>query len=279
MNALHVNWTAPFFKRRGKNEKYFIEDFELLTTMLSALKWREKNGTITLCADGAALGYYNSLGLLELYDGVEELVVDGGIDPEMFWAAGKLFALKKFGGPAALIDTDFIVWEEILFDKLGECTVIHFEELYPDVYPPAEFFKLKDGYEWQPFDWSLKACNTAFAVIKSPELIKYYTDTAIDFMKNAEDCGDALRYMVFAEQRLINMCAARLGIEVRAFSQLERLFEHGEGCFTHTWGMKQQMRDTKWLRRDFCLRCADRIKRDFPRFGETAEKITSEYVK
>lgn len=275
MNALHVNWTGPFAQKHGG--EYFIEDFELLTTILSALKWREKNGRIKLCADSTAMEYYGRLGLLSLYDETEPLEVDRDIDPRMFWAAGKLFALKNQTAPAAVIDTDFIVWEELLFDKLGECTVIHFEELYPDVYPPRGDFSMRKDYVWPELDWSLPACNTAFTVIKSNELLRYYTDTAIEFMKGAEKTGDPLRYMVFAEQRLINMCAAKLGIEVRAFSHLARLFEHGEKCFTHTWGMKQQMRDTPWLRRDFCLRCAARIKREYPDFAEIAVKITEEY--
>ena len=35
--------------------------------------------------------------------------------------------------------------------------------------------------------------------------------------------------------------------------------------------------DTPWLRRDFCLRCAVRIKREYPDFAEIAGKITEEY--
>lgn len=275
MNGIHINWTAPFALRHGG--EYFIEDFELLTTILSALRWKEKNGKIKLCADDMALEYYRKTGIIGIYDETERLEVDGDIDPQMFWAAGKLFALRKQKAPTAMIDTDFIVWEEILFDKLGECTVIHFEELYPDVYPPRSGFSMRGSYEWPELDWELPACNTAFVVIKSRELLDYYTKTAIEFMKNAENTGDPLRYMVFAEQRLINMCAAKLGIEVRAFSHLARLFAHGEKCFTHTWGMKQQMRDTPWLRRDFCLRCDARIRREYPQYAAISGVITEKY--
>lgn len=253
--------------------EYAVEDFELFTTILSALKWRDKNGAIKLCADKTALDFYSEIGILPIYDEVEELVVDEDINPEMFWAAGKLFALSNQSAPVAMIDTDFIVWENILFDRLGECTVIHFEELYPDVYPARDFFKMKCGYEWREFDWSLKACNTAFTVIKSQKLIDEYTETAVDFMKNAMPSDDRLKYMVFAEQRLINMCAERSGIEVRAFSHLARLFHDGERRFTHTWGMKQQMRDMPELRRDFCLRCAARIKSEYPQYVQIIDRI------
>ena len=44
MDAIHINWTKPF--RNRFNAPYEVEDFEILTTILSALKWREKNGNI-----------------------------------------------------------------------------------------------------------------------------------------------------------------------------------------------------------------------------------------
>ena len=44
MDAIHINWTKPF--RNRFNSPYEVEDFEILTTILSALKWREKNGII-----------------------------------------------------------------------------------------------------------------------------------------------------------------------------------------------------------------------------------------
>ena len=47
IEAFHSNWTAPFFELNSHNE-YYIEDFEILTTIISALKWREKNGSLQL---------------------------------------------------------------------------------------------------------------------------------------------------------------------------------------------------------------------------------------
>ena len=271
MIGIHTNWTKPYEVNIGG--EYKIEDFELFTTILSALKWREKNGPIVLYADKTALEYYKKTGIAELYSDIKELNVDNEINPNMFWAAGKLFALREQGAPAAVIDTDFIVWDSILFDKLGECTVIHFEDLYPSVYPPVEVFDMKSGYTLPDFNMSLKACNTAFYVIKSQKLVQDYTETAIEFMKNANRSDDRLRHMVFAEQRLLNMCADKLGIEIMAFSNLERLYEDGYGFFTHVWGMKQQMRENGALRKSFCRRCADRIKHDYPQYSDLADKI------
>lgn len=272
MNAVHINWTRPYFERNSG--EYQIEDFELLTTVLSALKWREKNGSIKMITDTVGAEYYRKNGFGELWDGGIHTALDGiKEDAYMFWAAGKLHALRNEKAPVAVIDTDFIVWEEILFDKLPDLTVIHDEELYPDVYPNVNAFRMKGAYRFDPlWDWSLKALNTAFYVIKNDELLDIYTKEAIYFMENAEPQEDPLRYMVFAEQRLLPMCAAKMGCEVSTFSTLERLFKHGEGWFTHIWGMKQQMRDNAELREAFCRRCAGRLRRDFPDWGERLKK-------
>ena len=50
IKAFHSNWTTPFFKM-NPNKEYYIEDFEILTTIISALKWREKNGSINMVTD------------------------------------------------------------------------------------------------------------------------------------------------------------------------------------------------------------------------------------
>lgn len=275
MNAIHINWTKPYTKKF--NGEYNIEDFELLTTVLSALKWKEHNGKISMITDSTGYNFYEKNNLLSLWDNIEKTLDEmPKINTDMFWAAGKLFALKHQNTPVAVIDTDFIVWAPLAFDNFAPVTVIHFEDLYPDVYPDKKHFKLNDGYSFNPdFDWTLNACNTAFAVIKDKGLLDYYTSEAINFMENAIDCDDTLTYMVFAEQRLIHMCAKKLGVKVKAISDLDKLFSDGERYFTHTWGMKQQMRDNPHLRYDFCMRCANRIKRDFPDTANILKQIKS----
>lgn len=273
MNAIHINWTRPYFAR-GASE-YEAEDFELLTTILSALKWRENNGSIKMVTDRAGADYYRSNGLDCLWDGgIDESLEDICQNEGMFWAAGKLYALALQKTPVAVIDTDFIVWGEILFDKLPALAVIHDEELYADVYPEPGHFQMEKDYRFDPdWNWHIKAYNTAFYVIKDEELRRYYTSEAIRFMDNSKPCGDSLTYMVFAEQRLLAMCAEKLKKETLVFSKLEKLFRNGDGFFTHTWGMKQQMRDNTELREAFCRKCIDRISRDFPYMRQIMSNI------
>ena len=273
MNAVHINWTKPFFVRNAG--EYYIEDFEILTTILSALKWREKNGSIKMVTDSVGKEFYIKNGMDKLWDGGIETVLDDiHEDAYMFWAAGKLHALSCEIAPVAVIDTDFIVWDEILFDRLPALSVIHDEDLYPDVYPDAGSFKMKEGYRLNPdWNWNIKALNTAFYIIKDDVLLKEYTKSAVEFMDNALDCDDPLTYMVFAEQRLLHMEAQRLGKEVKCLSTLEKLFKDGDGWFTHIWGMKQQMRDNNELRHEFCRRCINRIIKDYPGYEEMLHGI------
>ncbi|MBQ8300655.1 MAG: hypothetical protein IJX57_01635 [Clostridia bacterium] len=270
MNGIHINWTKPFTNKTGRD--YETEDFEILTTILSALKWREKNGEIRMVTDTVGSEYYKKTGLDVIWDGIDVVLDDVDVNPDVFWAAGKLFALKEQNAPVAMIDTDFIVWETIDEETLADVNVIHFEDLYPDVYPPKSHFVM-DNYEFDNFNWNIKACNTAFCIITDDELLKYYTEKAIEFMHHTNETDDRLTYMVFAEQRLLPMCAEKMKKSVRAFSRLDKLFDETDNRFTHTWGMKQQMRDNPLLRHDFCQRCINRIIHDYPHMQNIMKNI------
>ena len=273
MHAIHSNWTKP---RTDAYGKFFVEDFDILTTVLSALKWREKNGTITMVTDSTGFEFYKERNLCGIWDEITTELdeIPEYVHAQKFWAAGKLFALKGAKTPVAVLDTDFIVWDRIAFDNLGDLTVIHREELYSDIYPDIYHFRMMRGYVFNPnFDWRLNPANTAFYVLKNEHLQDFYIKEAEKFIESAIG-GDNLTYMVFAEQRLLPMCANAMGIEVAEFSDLASLFRDGERYFTHTWGMKQQMREDAALCRDFCLRCARRIKDDFCEFVPVLQNVS-----
>lgn len=273
MEAFHSNWTAPFYK--GKNSRnYFIEDFEILTTILSALKWREKNGNIRMVTDEIGAEYYKKIGIESIWNlGIDvtlDNIVHEEINPNSFWAAGKIYSLKYQEAPTVMIDTDFIVWnsvKDLLKDK-KVCT-IHKEDIFNDVYPKKEYFKLRNGYEFdKAWDWKERPSNTAFAYISDENFKNYYVDSAIEFMKNAISGEDKLRNMVFAEQRLISMCARKMGIVVEEISDLDTLFNKGQTDFTHVWGFKREIKKDFFTRSEFCIRCIRRIIKDYPEYEE-----------
>ena len=63
-------------------------------------------------------------------------------------------------------------------------------------------------------------------------------------MKNLIYDDDKIINMVFAEQRLISMCAKRKNIEINEIMSLQKLFSNEQKLFTHTWGYKKKCETT-----------------------------------
>ena len=200
-------------------------------------------GRIKLYADSTAWDYYDSLGMLDLWNGgidTETLdTVPGNIDQNIFWAAGKLLALRNEPAPVVLLDTDLIVWkpiEDIL--RKVEIAVLHRESLHPGTYLPKEYLKIRKDYQFDPeWDWEEPACNNALFFIADQAFKDYYTDCAIDFMTdNRELPKELVSQMVFAEQRILAMCAKQKMFPIHHF--LEDPFQQDNTTFTHIWGGK-----------------------------------------
>lgn len=271
MNGIHVNSTKPFFVKH-KNGDYYIEDFTLYNTVISALEWRKLNGDIYMCTDSIGGAYYKKLGIERVWNDVLEIVPDDleGINPTMFWAAGKLFALRNMRGDFALIDEDFIVWKRLSLSK-SAVTVAHREDLMPDVYPDPYTFGVKFPL-LDRLDCSILPCNTAFLYIPDESLRQLYTSQSIAFMKSARDSSDYLCHMVFAEQRLLAMLCGYTGTEIETLLDKDRLFV-AQDDYTHLWGAKQALRDNKEYREKFLERCRNRIRTDFPEYEWVIERI------
>lgn len=270
MNGIHVNSTAPFFaKNRGTSPAdYSIEDFSLYCTVISALQWKKMNGRIFMVTDSIAAGYYRDLGIEKVWDSVLELIPTDieGIDPEMFWAAGKLIALRDIPENAALVDEDLIVWKKLSLPQ-DAVTVAHREYLNPDIYPDPRLFGVTDFRLLDRLDFEALPCNTAFLYIPDDSFRMLYADQSITFMKMASRnrCEDRLCRMVFAEQRLLAMLCAMTGTGVNTLMDMNRLFI-AQDDYTHLWGAKQAMRDNEEQRKGFVERCRKRIRSDFPEY-------------
>ena len=269
MNAIHIASFAPA-AAKGKKEPA-VEDFDLYCTALSALQWRKNGGTITMCCDRAFAEYYKLIGFESLWDNINVCVADDleGIDPLMFWAGCKLLALREVDAPVVMLDTDFIVWNNPQFGE--EIIASHRENISDDIYPPLSFFRTK-SHIIPDFSESVLPLNTAFLYIPDNDFKAFYTGQAIAFMKSAEKNDDFLKYMVFAEQRLVAMCADYTGTPVKTLLDKDVLFRP-QSDFTHLWGAKQAMRDHPELRRDFVARCRARLINDFHDYAYIAEII------
>ena len=243
-----------------------LQDFELMTMILSALSWRKHNGKIDLVTDAVGKEYIEKLGIGFVWD------------ENTFWAAGKLVALGMYQSPCAVIDLDFIVWKQLNFsdfDNAYDVVTIHDEKVNNDVYPQKDFFAFKEGSSWQKWvqepDWRVPALNTAFAYFSNEQLRYDYCQKALSFMVhispnnllNKLGIWGGLPYMVFAEQRLLAMLARKHGMKAGTFSSMDALLNGKQDSFTHLWGHKQVLKDNAEEAVVFFHRCAVRIRADY----------------
>ena len=263
-------------RARGPQETFALEDFALFAMLLSALEWRRHNGRVKLITDSVGIEYLDTCGLLDAWDETEVLLDEMkslGIDENVFWAGAKLYALSRQETPCVMMDLDFIAWQPMDFSAYGrDLVVIHREDICRSIYPPKEAFRFRDGWQLPVWlDWSARPCNAAFAYFGSQRFLREYTAFALRFMQMADAFDDRLRYMVFAEQRWMAMCAAHLAIPVHEISTLEGLFGGKQKYFTHIWGHKQRLRDHPREAEAFCRKCAGRLRHDFPAFAAELE--------
>lgn len=278
MKGLHIISTAPYFAK-NPNGAYFMDKFELYTAVISALSWKSFGGEMILAADKKGAEYIEALGIASVWDSVETVVPDDleGINPKMFWAAGKLFALREIPAPVAMIDIDFIVWKK---PDLPENRIVaaHRENLTPSVYPDISSFKFKRPFPMENMNEKVLPMNTAFLYLPDEEFKQYYVNRSIAFMKSAIDCGDYLCYMVFAEQRLLSICAEEKKVGSQVLMDKDELF-FPRGDYTHIWGAKQVLRNDLQSLHDFCSRARERIKKDFKEYEFVIGKIEGAFFR
>ena len=208
---------------------------------MSALLWRRFNGPIKLYTDDVGMGYLASKGLEYAWDSVDVDALNSipkDIDQTEFWAGAKLFALQAESCPVAMVDTDLFVWKDVSrFCENRALVTLHREDLI-DCYPPPSGLRIPEGYVFEDWmDWDVKPCNTAFAFFSDDSLKAFYTREAIRFMKgNRGRSTYASSQMVFAEQRLLAMCAHKMRIEIDTL--IDDPYDKENKLFTHLWGAK-----------------------------------------
>mgnify|MGYP006330573343 CR=1 FL=1 len=294
MKAIHVVSTRPttnFYVTRAEGSAYRQEDFEVLTTVLSALEWRRHNGPIRLYTDGPGQEFYDRLGLLDLWDGgvdTEQLErASQTINCGVFWSFGKLVALRQESAPCCLLDTDLIVWDHIgrLID--AEVMSLHEEPLGFAAYVDRDDLVAAPGFDWSGLDWSAAPYSAAMLYFAGDAFKNRYADRALSFMAGnpiaAEPRGPLPAHPIFVEQRLLSMCATASGVRIGSF-----LRDHGGAAlrsgqpntvFTHLWNAKTLLHGNPTNRRALCARSAARIRRDHPQTAKVllAAPLVREY--
>ncbi len=246
MNGIHILSTSPSGER-----PFSPQFFEVASYVLSALLWKRFNGGIKLYTDDIGLEYLMSRKLDSLWDSIDDKTLNAipkTIDQQVFWASAKLFALRVEQCPVAMLDGDLFIWKDIRsFCENKSLVTLHREDLI-DCYPPKEQLNTAIGYsfgEWM--DWTVRPCNTAFAYFSNESLKSFYISEAIRFMEgNSKPSMIANSQMVFAEQRLLAMCAKEMSVEI--VSLVGDPFDSTNDLFTHLWGAKRLVRRDEYQR-------------------------------
>lgn len=283
MKAIHVVSTRPatnYYVSRSGESSYRQEDFEVLTTVLSALEWRRHNGTIRLYTDPVGRDFYDRLGLLGLWDGgIDAEVLDtasGTINCDVFWSFGKIVALRQETAPCCVMDTDLIVWEDIRRLVDAEVMSLHEESLAFPAYVGRDRLTAPPGFDWSGLDWSVTPYSAALLLFTEDAFKDSYADRALSFMAGnpvrSEPEGALPAHPVFAEQRLLPMCAKASGVRIGSFLRdctgAELRSGRKNTAFTHLWNAKTLLHHDPEKRRELCARYAHRIRRDHPEFAE-----------
>ncbi len=265
MEAFHSFWSKPNKLRHGGS--IVFPDYEQLTAIISALEWQKHNGSICMVTDTDGAAYFNKAGLTQFWNSIETKLdnIPKSADPFLFWALGKLEALRHMKAPCVMLDTDIIVWqsiEAIVYNY--DITAAHSEPLNPNVYPEPGAMHFEHGYMLpESWDLTIDAANTAFLCIRDEEFKEHYIAEAKSFAANVRKEGlNPVKAMCFAEQRILPMCAKAMDKSLGFLMELSQAEE--QTILTHTWGFKQALDRLPLARHKFCLRCVDRIARDFP---------------
>ena len=245
--AFHVLWTKPV---TAAGKPFLMNTSEILTMVVSALMWQKHNGSIKLYTDNGGLEFIRSMKLSALWDGGIDTELlennDYPIDPQIFWAAGKLIALEAEACPCVMLDTDLIITQPI--QQLLEPTTItalHSESLNPEVYLSSSLLKKPSGFHFpKDYNWNVLPSNTAFLYIKDESFRNLYLNESKRFMfQNMEKPTELVSQMVFAEQRLLSICADRQHLPITYL--LSDPFSLLNSSVIHLWGFKNLLRQNE----------------------------------
>ena len=275
--AFHVLWTKPC----TSNGKDFSMNYaEILTMIVSALMWQKHNGSIKLYTDNAGYTFIEKHDLLKLWDGgIDTEVLENNnypIDPDVFWAAGKLFALEAHASPCVMLDTDLIVMQPIyqLLEHTS-ITALHPETLNTEAYPDSSVLKRPIDFNFPEFyNWGVCPSNTAFLYLNDESFKTFYLNESNRFMfHNVEKPAELVSQMVFAEQRLLAICADHHQLSISHL--LTDPFTLLNNNVIHLWGFKGLLRQNQSVQSVYSNQLIKTVKHElsgyalFMRFIET----------
>lgn len=251
MTYFHSYWTRPVLDaaRPAAEQELVWWDFEALTWLWSGLELRRR-APLRLVTDERGLLAVQRAGIEWLYTGGISTALEAipkEVNAEVFWAAGKLYAYREVPTPCASVDTDAVLLNPLR--PPAPVMALHQEDRHSGWYHSDAALFQRFGFGDKEWDWTVDPINAGVVYLADKDLLRLYVDTAIGFMEEASRfyrtpaaAGQELpsNAMLFAEQRLLPMCARRLGQSVATITETPA----GPGWMPcnpdclHLWGAK-----------------------------------------
>ena len=260
LHGYHVLMTSPF-TYKNPHKPFEMNQTALITAELSAGLWRRFNGSISLITDETGFDYIKKTNLAKAYDAILPILDrrNFGIVPTKYWASGKIQALTKISAPCVIIDMDILLWKRLPVDS-AKLICTHNEPLSLKCYQPSDFFHTDAEYSY-PVDWDFKVepLNTAILYIADEDFKNCYAWQSVRFMYSEKESTDnGVVCMVFAEQRILAMCAAVKGIKAKLLLNYDRLSEP-QSLLTHVWSAKKIIEMVPDINKIFMDLCEEKL--------------------
>lgn len=254
MLTFHSIWTKPAVSKGV--EEIVLWDFEWLTWLAGIMEAKAK-GKVVLVADKRGKIFVEKMDLAGFYDevvlGLDH--VPSIVDPELFWAAGKLYAINllkrlktidPYSSPIVSLDWDCVPWNYP--DTCADIMCLNLEQLRWAWYKDCR--SKYEAYVPKTVNWSLAPANNGVIHFEHYKDMLVYGELSTGFMEKFSRAAvqhnyfDLPRYvygdaMTFAEQQLLPSAAQHLRKTVEPFLPVrDDGFLHSNQFFTHLWTTK-----------------------------------------
>ena len=217
------------YKERTKNhgDKVVMDDYEMLTLILSALLWKKNIGPTKLYTDNKGLEFLSNCMDMKIWDEVDTQTLEEyndniKINHRQFFAASKVYAISKEKVPFCSVDIDLLYRGK--GNKLckGDLSTLHLEKITKSAYPnPKKFNENENSNILSKYKWRKRtAINCGLIYFGNQELLDRYTKEALTFIEDNPTPFDVkdtkVTIMTLAEQRLLGEVAHDMKLKVKS---------------------------------------------------------------
>ena len=191
--------------------------------MLASVKlWKKHHpeDSTWLYCDNITKELLERLEVTSLYDNIEVIDFDSKIDKENFWASSKLKVLSLQTEPVIIMDCDTLVFKPFKH-HLESDTVLYTNKEYGRGYYPTAIDPLirKLSYKCR---WKTDSVNVSFLYLPNPKFTQMYANLSLQMMEEFTQMkAPNSKYLIFAEQLLLNHLLERENIKSRAVIKTE----------------------------------------------------------